>query len=165
MAVVMVLAATQQPGARDVDHQPHDRDRDGLVEADGDGMKQPCDRLIPDQECNHRQNDGAAEPGEVAELAGAEGKARVLGVVPGIAVGQRRQQQRARMRRHVQAVGDQREGAEQTATDDLRCHHDAAQPDHRPRPAGITVMPRAEENVFVLEGAQREVAVGHLPLT
>jgi len=31
--------------------------------------------------------------------------------------------------------------------------------------AGVTVMPRAEENVFVLEGAQREVAVGHMPLT
>jgi hypothetical protein len=48
-AVVMVLAAGQQPGARDVDHQPHDRDPDSLVEADGDGMKQPRDGLIPDQ--------------------------------------------------------------------------------------------------------------------
>jgi hypothetical protein len=26
-------------------------------------------------------------------------------------------------------------------------------------------MPRAEEDVFVLEGAQREVAVGHMPVT
>jgi len=44
-AVVMVRAAAQQPGARDVDHQPHDRDPDSLVEADGDGMKQPRDGL------------------------------------------------------------------------------------------------------------------------
>jgi hypothetical protein len=144
MAVVMVLASAQQPGARDVDHQPNDGNPDSLVEADGDGMKQPRDGLTPDQECNHRQNDGAAEPGKIAELAGAEGETHVLGMMPGIAIGQRRQQQCARVRRHVQAVGDQREGAEQTATDDLHCHHDAAQPDDRPHPAGVTVMPRAE---------------------
>ena len=53
-------------------------------------MKEPADGLVPDEERDHRQDDGAAESGEVAELPGAEGKARVLRVVAGIAVSQRR---------------------------------------------------------------------------
>ena len=127
-------------------------------------MKQPCDGLVPDEERDHRQNDGAAEPGKVAELAGDEGETQVLGVVAGIAVGQRRQQQRAGVRGHMQAVSYERERAEQTAADDLRCHHDAAQPDNRPRLARVAVMPCAEKNVIVLKGAKREIVVGHLPV-
>ena len=63
----------------------------------------------------------------------------------------------------MQAIGNERQRAKQAAADDLGRHHCAAQPDDRPRLAGVTVVSRAEEHVAVLKGAKREIAVGHMP--
>ena len=76
-------------------------------------------------------------------------KLRIVGVLAGIGVGERREQQRAGMRAHVQAVGDQRDRAEQQAADDLGDHHGAAEPDHRPGLALAFLVPLAEEHVAV----------------
>ena len=113
VAVAGMLAAAQQPCARDIDGEAEDGDRNRLGEMDRHGREQAAHRLVADQKRDHRQYDGAGEPGEVAELAGAEGEARVVRVAAGESVGERRQQQRAGVRAHVQAVGDQRDRAEQ----------------------------------------------------
>ena len=80
---------------------------------DGHWLEQARHRLVADQQCDHRKDDGAGEAGEIAELAGAEGEARIVDMTTRIGVGQCRKQQRAGMRAHVQPVGDQRDGAEQ----------------------------------------------------
>jgi hypothetical protein len=155
---VIMTAAAEQEHAGDIDDQSEHGDRDRLVEADRHRCKQARDRLVTDEDRDHRQHDGAGEAGEVAELAGAEGEARVVGMAPRIAVGERREQERAGMGRHVQAVGDQRDRAEQQAADDLGDHHDGAQHDHRPGAALVLVMAFAEEDVAVAgcgHGARR----------
>ena len=130
---------------------PSPRHAIGIASANaiGTGASRRADRLPADQQRDHRQHDGAGESGEVAQLAGAEGEARIGGVPPGVAVGQRREQQRAGMRAHVQAVGDQRDRAEQQAAGDLQRHHRAAQPDHRPGALLGVFMALAEEDVAV----------------
>ena len=142
-----MIAAAQQPGAGDVHGKAQAGDRDRLGEVDRHRREQAADRLIADQQRDHRQDDRAGEAGEVAELAGAEGEARIVGVPARVAVGQRRQQQGAGMGAHVQPVGDQGDRAEQQAADDLGDHHGAAEPDHRPGAALALLMALAEEDV------------------
>ena len=113
MVVRVAAAAAEQERADDIDDQSQHGDRDRLVEADRYRRDEARDRFVTDQHRNHQKYDGAGEAGEVAELAGAEGEARILGVAPRIAIGQRGEQERAGMGRHVQAVGDERDRAEQ----------------------------------------------------
>ena len=65
--------------------------------------------LVADQDRDHCEDDGAGEAREVAELAGAEGEAWIVGVLARVGIGERRQQERAGMGAHVQAVGDERD--------------------------------------------------------
>ena len=149
LTVAVMMAAGQQPGAGDIDHETKDRNRDGLVEADGNRVEQARYGFIADQERNHRQNDGAGIPGEIAELAGAERETAIAGIFAGIGIGERGEQQRAGMRRHVQAVGNQRKRAEQGPADDFGNHHDGAEDDHRPgAPLGSVVI-LAQKQVVV----------------
>ena len=76
-------------------------------------------------------------------------EALVVGVVAGVAIGQRGEQQRAGMGRHVQPVGDQRDRAEHQAAGDLGDHHEAAQRDHHPGAALVLLVAFAEKNVVV----------------
>src|SRR5215472_13944527 len=73
----------------------------------------------------------------------------VLRMPPGIAIGERSEQQSSGMRGHVQAVGDEGKGAENGAADNLGNHHQATQPDNGPGPARVSIMPAAEEHVAV----------------
>jgi hypothetical protein len=162
MAVTVMMAAGQQPHAGDIDDEAKDRDRDRLVEADGNRREQARNRFVADQQGNHRQNDGAAVAGQIAELAGAEGEIAIIGVFAGIGIGQRGQQQRAGMGRHVQSVGDQSQRAEQRAADDFGDHHDAAKHDHRPGSAFGSLVVRAQKDVIVRLNLED---VGHDALT
>ena len=67
--------------------------------------------------------------------AGAEREVGIIGVLAGVGVSERRQKKRARVRAHVHTVGDKGDRAKHQAADNLRDHHDAAEPDDRPRPA------------------------------
>ena len=129
---VMMVAAAQQPCARYVHGQASAGDRDRLEELDRDRREDAGHGFVADQQCDHREDDRAGEAGEVAELARAEGEIGIVGVLAGVGVGERREQKRARVRAHMQPVGDERDGAEQQAADDFRDHHGAAEPDHRP---------------------------------
>src|SRR6185437_15469237 len=98
MAVtVMMMAAGQQPRARDIDRQTKHGNRDRLVEADGNRVEQARYGLVGDQQRNHRENDGAGICRQIAELAGAEREIAVIGIFAGVGISQRRQQQRAGM--------------------------------------------------------------------
>ena len=112
VTVAVMMAAGQQPGARDIDQEAEDRNRDRFVEADGNGIEQARNGFVADQQGDHRQDDGAAVSREIAELAGAEREIAIVRIFAGVGVSQRRQQQRTGMGRHVQAVGDQGQRAE-----------------------------------------------------
>jgi hypothetical protein len=75
--------------------------------------KKAGDRLEADQQRDHREDDGARESGEIAELACAEGETRIIGEFTRIGVGERREQEIARMSAHVQSICDERNRAEQ----------------------------------------------------
>ena len=77
-AMMMIVLVAQQIGAEQIDAEADDRDRDRLIEGDGHRRDQTLDALVADQERDHGERDGAGEGGEVAELAGAEGEARVV---------------------------------------------------------------------------------------
>ena len=159
MAVIVTVAmtaATEQQHARDVHRQSEHRDGYGLVEVDADRPDQPRHRLVADEYGDHGQHHSAGEPRQIAELAGAEAEALVLGVRSRIAVSQSREQQRAGMRRHVQTVGDQRDRTEDPSAHDLRNHHHGAERDHHPGAAFVALVARAEKDVRViaLEGVR-----------
>ena len=81
---VMMPAAAQQPGARDVYSQAETGNRDRLGKVDGDGRKNTADGFVGDQQCDHRQNNGAGETGEVAEIAGTKREVRIIGTLAGV---------------------------------------------------------------------------------
>src|SRR5580658_2214125 len=102
MALIVTMAITatvEQEHARDIHRQSEHSDRDRLVEVDVDRPDKPRDRLIADKKSDHGQHHGAGEPRQIAELAGTEAEALVLGVRPRISVRKSREQKRARMRR------------------------------------------------------------------
>jgi hypothetical protein len=144
---VMMAPTAEQEHAHDIDDQSEHRDRDRLVEVDRDRSNEAGHGFVADEERDHRENDSAGKSGQVPELAGAEAETIIVGVPACVTIGKSGEQQRARMRRHVQAVGNQRDRAKQPAADDLSDHHDAAQRNHEPSAAFVRVVARAEENV------------------
>src|ERR1700728_2037365 len=143
--IVMMTASAQEKYACDIDDQTERGDRNSLIEIDSDRKEQARDGLVGNQQRDHGQYDGAGESGEIAELAGAEGKALVIDMVARVAVGQGGQQQRAGMGRHVQPVGNESDRAEQQAAGDLGDHHETAQRDHHPGAALVLLVAFAEE--------------------
>ena len=106
MAVMMPTAA-QEPGTRDVYSQAETGNRDRLGKMDRDGCKETADGFVSDEQCNHREDNGAGEAGEIAELAGAKCEVRITGALASIRVSECREQERAGMRAHMQAIGDE----------------------------------------------------------
>ena len=157
MAVMMVVV-TQQPGADQIHGQADGGDQDRLRKVDRHRTGEPQKAFPADQQRDQRQHHGAGEAGEVAELAGTEGEARVARLLAGIEIGQRADQHRRRMRRHVPAVRYQRHRAVGGAGDDLDHHHRSRQRDHEPGAARIAVVIVAEIDVLVVRG---EGMVGH----
>src|ERR1700674_405692 len=86
--VVMMVTAAEQEDAGHVDAEPDRRDRDRFVVLDRDRRDETHDRLVADQHGDHRQHHGAGESREIAELAGAEAEALVVGMPARIAVGE-----------------------------------------------------------------------------
>ncbi len=161
MSMLVMMAAAEQPRASDVDREAERRDRNRLAEMDRHGRQETRHRLVAYQQRDHRENDGARESGEVAELARAECEARVVRVAARERVGERGQQERAGMGAHVQSVGDQRDRAEQPAADDLDRHHRGAEPDDRPGPALARLVTLAEEHMAVEGRIGRAFDVAH----
>jgi hypothetical protein len=101
MTVTVVMgAAAQEPCAYDVDGQADAGNRNRLGEVNRDGGQDAGHRFVADQNRDHCQRDGTGETGEIAKFAGTEREVRICGVPPGVGVGKRRQQQRARVGTH-----------------------------------------------------------------
>ena len=66
--VVPVMPAAQQPHARQVDRETEHRDRNRLAKMDRDRRQQPRNRLVADQDRDHREHDRAREPGQAPSL-------------------------------------------------------------------------------------------------
>src|ERR1700674_1007855 len=64
----------------------------------------------------------------------------------------------------MQAIGYQRERAKQAAADDLRQHHDAAQPDHGPGLAFVAFMTSAEKNMAMAGKRARSGGALHVEI-
>jgi hypothetical protein len=128
---------------------------------DRHGRKDTGDRLVTDQQGNHGEDNCTRESGEVAELARAKRETGIVSVLAGVGVGQRRQQQRASMRAHMQAICNERNRPEQQAADNFRDHHGPTEPDHRPRLALAFFMPLAEKHMAVTERRRAAVRVVH----
>ena len=155
MIVIMIVAGAQHPGAEQIDQQSHRGDGGRLGVVDGHGLDEPRRRLIADHQRDQGQHDGAGEAREVAQLAGAEGKARVAGVAAREAVGEGSDRQRPGMGRHVPAVGQKRHRAEERAAGDLGHHHGGGQADHQPGAPFIALVRAAQEDVLVLPIVER----------
>ena len=130
----------------------------------GHRMDEAADSFISDEQCDHCQNDRRGEAGEVAELASAESKPAIAHVPARIAISQRRQEQGAGMGRHVQAIGDQRDGPEKNPTHHFQRHHDAAEPDYSPGLPLRTRMPFTEKDMAMLLLKEKGLPLGHCAL-
>ena len=163
MIVVMVMmsAAAQQPRTRNVHRQPEAGNRNRFSEMNRYGLNQPRNRLVADQQGNHRQNNRTREPGQVAQFSGAKSEPLVHRVLSGITVGERRKQQRAGVCAHVQPIGDERNGAKQQAADDLGDHHQSAQNNDCPGPTLTALVIGTEKDVAVPLGSVVETGFAH----
>src|SRR6516165_9828204 len=108
---MLVIAAAEEDGAHDIHDKAERGNRDCLVKVNPYRPDEAGGRLVADEQRDHGEHDGAGEAGEIAELAGAETEAVVVDVAARVAVGQRREEKRAGMRRHMQSVGDERDRA------------------------------------------------------
>ena len=149
MSVRMVVLVAQQPGARDIDAEAERGDRDGFAKMNDDRAGQPHDQFVSDAERDHSQNDGARERGKLAELAGANRKALIIGVAAGQEISQARNGQRHDMGAHMPAVGDQRDRAEQRAAHDFGDHHEGGERDDAPGAALMRAVMLAEKRMIM----------------
>ena len=152
---VRVVALEQQPGARQIDAEAEHGEPDRLLEVDGDRLHQPHHGLVADRRRDQSQAHRAGEGRQLTELAGAEGKARVAGVLARKAIGEGGDAERAGMRRHVPTVRHHRHRAEQVTADDLRHHHHGGERDHEPGALFVGIVLGAEKYVAVLPGLDR----------
>src|SRR3546814_19655050 len=78
VVMTMAVGATMQhPGARQVDDEPHRGDGDRFVEADRHRRAEAAEGLPGDEQRHQGEDDRTGKSREVAELAGADGEARV----------------------------------------------------------------------------------------
>ena len=108
MAVMMTFS-TEGPCTGDIHDQAETRDRDRLGEMDRNRREDTADRFVADQERNHREDDSAGEAREVSELASAEREARIVGMLTGVGIRERREQERTSVCAHMQAIGNKRD--------------------------------------------------------
>ena len=90
----------------------------------------------------------AGEGGEVAKLACPERKARSVGVMACVAIGESGDRECGGMGRHMPAVGKKGHRAEHYATNDLLDHHGARHADNQPAAPFVSGVANREKNVL-----------------
>jgi hypothetical protein len=147
LPVVMIMVIAQKQRAKQVDAEPDDGNQDGLIEANRYRTKQTFHAFITDEQRDHRERYRTRESREVAQLSGAKGQAGIVGVSPRIRIRQGRDKKRARMRGHVQSVGNERHRTEPISADNLGNHHRCANGNDRPGLSLVALMRRAQKHV------------------
>jgi len=143
LSVVVVMVIAQKQRANQVDTEPDDGNRNGLVEGDMYRAKQTFHAFITDEQRDHRERYRTREGREVAQLSGAKGQARIVRVSPRVRIRQGCDEKRARMRGHMQSVGDERYRTEPISADDLGDHHRCANGNDCPGLSLVPLMRRA----------------------
>ena len=108
MTMMMVMTLRQQKGAQEIDDQAQDRNQDGLVERHGCGRDKPLGGFNCNGEGDDAQHQSRRKTGKVANLARAEGEARVARVTAGKGVSEGGHGEGAGMGRHMNTVRQQR---------------------------------------------------------
>src|SRR5471032_915697 len=86
---VTMVGTTQKPRAHNVNRKPDHGNGNGFAEVNSNRCEEAHNGFVANQECNHRQNNGARKCSEIAQLTGTEYKASVIGVFARIHVGER----------------------------------------------------------------------------
>ena len=141
VSMIMAMVVAQQKRADDVDDEADDRHQRRFTERDLHRLQEAHPRFDRDEQRHDAQQQRRRKARQVADLARAEGEARIARMPPGIAIGSRRYSERARMGRHVKTIGQQRHRAGHPARDDLHHHGRGGQPHDPQRPPGIFIMP------------------------
>ena len=136
MVVAMSVSVSAQDGHADaIDDQPENRDPDGLIEGDGHGREKARDALDRHPNGEADQQDSTGESGQGVDLPGSEAEAPIVRQPPRQNIGNQRDAECDRVRRHVQSVRQESHGAEQAACGNFHDHECAGQGDHDDRPA------------------------------
>lgn len=87
MAVTMMVAVVlmsmmrviifQQPGAHQIDNQPHDGHRNRLIEIDMNRLGEPYKAFPANQQSDQGQQHCTGKTSQITQLAGAEGETRI----------------------------------------------------------------------------------------
>ncbi len=135
-----MMVVRQQQRARQIDGQPQPRHPQRLAIGNRAGRQQPVDRFDRNADREHAEQQGAGKARQIADFAGPEHEARIGGMAARIAIGERRQPERADMGSHVDAIGQQRHRPGRQPRCNLDQHRDRGQRDHPQRPAFMGVM-------------------------
>lgn len=119
----MVVGMPENQRADAVYHQTDNRDGNGLIEDNGNGMQEAHDAFIGHDEGKEREQRGTGEGGERIDFACSETEAGVVGVFSCEDVGDVAEEQREGMGGHVQAIGEQGHGAVHDTGGDFDGHH------------------------------------------
>ena len=147
--LIVAVIAAQQERTGHVDRQAQRSDPCRFREGHVDGLEKAHDGFTRNAQRHDAQHHRRGESRQIADLARAETVTTVEGVTPGVGIGERRRGERAGVRGHVEAIGQQRHRAGQPAREDLAHHHRAGQGHHPSRAARVLVVGRAQEDVVV----------------
>ena len=142
-----LLSSAKDPGTQEVYAEPERRDQDRIVEADRNRVDEATQRFVTDQERDYGEDQRARVASELAEFAGAKREPGVVNVAARVPVGEARYRERAGVRQHVPAVGDERHGTVDHAAHDLGHHHGRGQRDDEPG-APLVLGVRAAEEIM-----------------
>lgn len=155
VAVMMVPASGQEPGAGHIDGKTDDGDGQRLVEANRNRREQAHHALIGDQNRDQSQKRGACKGGKFADLAGTKRETCIVGMPARKAIGEGGNRERRGVGRHMPAIGEQRHRSEQHAGGDFGDHHDRGDHDNEPYPALVLRMRHTQKDMPVLPGVER----------
>ena len=159
VVIMIVMVVVQHHRTDDIHAKAENRDDHRLEILDRNRLIDPHHRFEADADRDHAENERAREAREIAELARAEREVAVLGVAARHPIGPCREPERADMRRHVHAVGQERHRAEGEPGDDLHHHERRGEIDDEARSRFGAAMALAEIDVIVGPGVV--VAVVH----
>ena len=112
MPVEIVTVPPKDHDGNSIDHETQDRDPDGIVIVDYNGIHESLQALDGHDECESCEKHSARETSQRVDLACAEAEARVVCVSPRVDVGQGAESQRHGVGGHVKPVRQERHGAE-----------------------------------------------------
>ena len=100
-------AAGQKPGACDVHGKAETGYRYRFREVNLDGSQEADDGFVADEDCDHGENDGAGEAGRIPDFTSSEGEVGIRRVAARIGISERRKEEGAGVRAHVQTIRHQ----------------------------------------------------------